>query len=311
MGAALSCSGEPALTDVFIDLENADTRDTEEAELASDAQTSVIDPAVDLLREFSTYTDCQQLIATAISNSSQENQAAAWDRVVPNVEFQSRLFDFARTVRTTFKGLIDFLLQKTNGKALQNLDQHSVAVKAICEICNIILTFDETIITLPKLLGDLSYFRRTASRRPDLGNYEELYAKSSEMSMFFAVPYPLLTKCITEMSTTVKSQQDTAKVLDLFAALSDTFTNCQLNHRYTDEERNRFCYKTMVCAILIYDAISANGAFSARAGIHTLDAVQVLAATTPKQTGLLNILKFGSKHYKEPSTHRKITAILE
>lgn len=311
MGAAASCSGEPTLTDVFIDIENTDSTNTVETELASDAEATVLEPARDILRDFSNYSDCQNIITTAIANSSQENCAAAWDAVFPNVQFQSRLYDFSVAVADTFKKLIDFLVSKSNGKALQVIDQHSLAVKTVCELCNVILTFDETVIRLPRLLGDLSYFRRMATRRDDFGDFDELYAKSSEMSMFFAVPSPLLTKCIGQVKAGIRTPQDTAKVLDLFAALSDTFTNCQLNHRYTDEERNRLCYKTIVCAILIYDTISASGAFNTRAGIHTLDAVQVLAGTSPKETDLLNLLKFGSKHYKDPSTHRKITAILE
>ena len=311
MGTALSCTGEPTLPEVFVDIENVEATDARESELAGEAQSAVIESASDILRDFASYNDCQPLITAAISNASEENAAAAWNAVVPNVQFQSRLYDFAAEVADRFKDLIDFLVSKSNGKALQVIDQHSLAVKTVCELCHCILTFDETVVRLPKLLGDLSYFRRTATRRSDFGDYDELYAKSSEMSMFFAVPYPLLTRCITKITAAIRTPQDTVKVLDLFAALSDTFTSCQLNHRYTDDERNRLCYKTIVCAILIYDAVSTSGAFSTKAAIHTLDAVQVLAGTTPKETDLLNLLKFGSKHYKDPSTHRKITAILE
>jgi hypothetical protein len=130
------------------------------------------------------------------------------------------------------------------------------------------------------------------------------------MSMFFAVPAPLLIKTINGVNGIVRQPQDATKVLGVFASLADLITATQLHHKTAAEDLNLRQYRTVVGALLCYDQIAPAGCFHAKAGVHTLSAVSMLAQAAPKPVTLLNQLKFGSKHYKDPTTVKGITAIL-
>jgi hypothetical protein len=304
------CSADGGLPDIFIDLANASSSDSNENSTVSGIQSRVLSSAPDILRRYSGYQDCQQLISVAISNASPANVDAAWAAAVPNVQFQSELFDFANSLISAFQSLVTYVLSAGAGRALQAFEEHPLVAKTFGDFFNAIVSFDETTVKLPRLLGDLSFFRRTASRRPDFQDYDELYQKSSEMSMFFAVPNPLLTKAINAVQGTARNPQEVARVIDVFGGLCDAFTSTQMHHHFSDEELNLISYRTIAGSILFYDSISASGAFHAKAGLKTVTAVEVLAGAQPKQTGLLNLLKFNSKHYKDPTTQKQITALI-
>jgi hypothetical protein len=273
-------------------------------------QRGVLASSEELLGRYNHYQDCQQQISVAISNASPANVDAAWAAAVPNVRFQAELFDFANSLVAAFQSLVQHVLSAGPGKALETLKQQAPLAKTFAELFNVIIIFDETTVKLPKLLGDLSFFRRTASRRPDFQDYDELYQKSSEMSMFFAVPNPLLSKTINAIQAGSRNPQESARLIDIFGALADIFTGIQTHHKYPEDEANLLCYRTITGSILFYDSIAAGGAFHAKAGLQTLAAVEVLAGAQPRQTGLLNLLKFNSKHYKDPTTQKRITTLI-
>jgi hypothetical protein len=310
MGAFAACAGGGGLPDVAIDFSNPSAADSAESSAVDSITSNVINPSKDLLPRYAGYQDCQQLIAGAISNASPANVDAAWAAAVPNVRFQAELFDFAASVINAFQSLTSYVRGLPGGRAIDHYQQHPLATKTFAQLFDIIIQFDETTSRLPKLLGDLSFFRRTASRRPDFQDYDDLYQKSSEMSMFFAVPSPLLSKATGAISNIAKSPQDVAQVLDVFGGLSDVLTSVQINHPSASQDDNLMCYRAIAACILCFDTISGQGAFHAKAGVKTLSAVEVLAAADPKQTGLLNLLKFNSKHFKDPTTLKQISALI-
>jgi hypothetical protein len=310
MGGIASCTGGGGLPDVVIDFSNPTASDSAETSVVDPITSSVINPSKDILPRYAAYQDCGQLIAGAISNPSPANVDAAWEAAVPNVRFQAELFDFAGAVINSFQSITSYVRRLTGGRATDHFQQHQLATKTFAQLFDIVNQFDETTSKLSKLLGDLSFFRRTASRRPDFQDYDELYQKSSEMSMFFAVPSPLLSKAIAGVQGSAKNPQDVAQVLDVFGGLCDVLTATQVNHPSSVQDEKLMCYRAITGCILCYDAISGQGAFHAKAGINTLSAVEVLAHAEPKQPVLLNLLKFNAKHFKDPTTMKQITALI-
>jgi hypothetical protein len=268
----------------------------------------VIRPSGDLLPRFAAYQDCQALIAVAISNASAANVDAAWAAVLPNVQFQAELYDFALTIVERFQALLTYAIGQAGAAgALDALSHHQLAAKSFVDLFDVVLRFDETISTLPRLLGDLSFFRRNASKHSES---EMLYTKSNEMSMFFAVPSPLLAKTISGISGSARSPPEVAKVLDVFGALADLLTSAQVNHKSPNADTNMRYYRGIIGSLLVYDSLAALGCFHAKAGVQTLAAIEAIASDTPKPTGLLNLLKYSSKHYKDPTTQKPITLLI-
>jgi hypothetical protein len=304
MGA---CAAGVSLPDVYIDINSVSAADGQETEVVNTIRDRVITPSGELLPRFAAYEDCQALISVAISNASPENVDAAWAAVLPNVQFQAQLYDFALVVVERFQALVNYVVGQAGGDAIGCLSRHQAAAKSFVDLYDIILKFDETIQGLPRLLGDLSFFRRNASRHPDC---DTLFTKSNEMSMFFAIPSPLLSKTLGSVSGSARSVAETGKLLDVFGAVVDVFTSAQVNHRSSSQEINLLYYRAIVGGLLCYDSLAPQGCFHAKAGIQTLSAIEAIASESPKPMGLLNLIKFTSKHYKDPTTLKQITILI-
>jgi hypothetical protein len=202
---------------------------------------------------------------------------------------------------------VNYVVGQAGGDATGCLSRHQAAAKSFVDLFDIILKFDETIQGLPKLLGDLSFFRRNASRHPDC---DALFAKSNEMSMFFAVPSALLSKTLGSLSGSARSPAEGAKVLDVFGALVDLCTSAQVNHHSSSPQVSLLYNRAIVGGLICYDTLAPQGCFHAKAGVQTLSAVESIASEIPKPTGLLNLLKYSSKHYKDPTTMKQITGLI-
>jgi hypothetical protein len=277
--------------------------DGEEDSVVCRARAQCLSASSDLLHRYSSYADCQALISVAISNPSSVNVDAAWAAVVPNVEFQGQLYDFALAAVDSVRSLVAYVATQ-RGKPLDTLVRHPLAAKTMCDMCDVIIGFDQTTASLPRLLGDMSFFRRTVSRRPDFAQFESLFAKTNEMAMFFATPSGLLAKTVEAVRTATGQPSDPARLLQVFEAL------VELCIRARTAARNAVWDRAIVASILAYDALAPRGALRPKSGIATLRAVQAIAADGPPAAGLLNLIKYRSKHYGEPATSGRIKAII-
>jgi hypothetical protein len=293
-----------AALDLAVDFEAATPADDDEQQLAAAVEGRVLNPARELLPRFAAYQDCQTLIAVAISNASPENVDAAWAGALPNVQFQAELFDFGSVVIEHVQRIVASVVSH-GGSA--SLGRRIVTTKLLILCFDVILRFDDTLTTLPRLLGDLSFFRRNASRHSDC---DALFAKSNEMSMFFAVPSPLLMKAIAAVSGAARQPAEASKVLDVFGGVVHLCTGLQTKHKSANEEENVRQYRAIVAALLCHDHIAPLGVFHPKSGVKVLPAVNVLAHAQPKASNLLNLLKYSSKHYKDPTTVKGVTAVI-
>lgn len=316
MGA---CGSTPTYEDVFIDVEKptSSSNNGTETNLA-DATSKIV--LTDILDRFSNYQDVQAQTTAAISNPSETTNENAWQAVLPNVEFQSEIYDFSKNISSAFLNLINFLINEISTKGGSNakvsrsqcefLEDYPVAINSICQISQAIIRFDNIKMRLPKLLGDLSYFRRTAPRRPDFSNYDEMYAKSSDMTMFFANASPLLSRCVQEVSS--KYSKDPEKftlVLTLIADIADSLTSTVLYHKFSNDASNVKCLSGVSYMIIFYDNLSTSGAFTVKSPIHLKESLTTLKNYSPPQTELINTVKY-SKHFGDPSTPPNIKEIL-
>lgn len=295
--------------DYAIHLEDVTAFDDDEETLIQSFESSVLAPSSDLLFRFGNYKDANTLIVAAIANNSQENQDAAFNAVIPLVQFLSEIYDFSEKCLNSFQDLINFLLEKGESAATL-VGRYQKIVKAISELAGIALKFDEIKLMLPKLLSDISYFRRS-SRRPDFAQHEDLYMKSSSLSMFYANSNPFYSKLMEYIDKTLKEQSKTQKLLDILATFVDMFTSVASNYKGTDQEKELQCLKAVVFFIMIFDNASPLGAFYPKSPIHMENAVRAVVEYQPKQTHLINSLKYSTKHFNDPNTSQVIKNLLQ
>ncbi|OHT15036.1 putative protein FAM49B [Tritrichomonas foetus] len=308
-----SCGSAPGFIDVFIDLENPSSSNPTERQHADEISNLVNS---DLMQKFGNYRDAQAQTNAAISNPNEQTGTVAWDAVLPLVEFQGQVFDFASKTSQKFKELLDFLIASGKSQMAKNTqfldidyEANCVIVNAICEIAQLVFYFDSTKMRLPKLLGDLSYFRRVVTRRPDYPDYEALYAKSTEMTMFYANSSPLFSQCTSAII--LSTEQDKSSFLTAISGLANSLISTIKNHKFSNEKTNIKCLSGITFAILLYDHISTNGAFHQKSPIHVRDGLYALKTFSPRQTELINIIKYSSKHLSDDSTPANIKDMLK
>jgi len=257
----------------------------DETNVVNQFQEKILTPSSSVISRLEGYQDAQALIAASISNPSEDTKTAAFNAVLPNVQFQSEVFDFTSTLVDSFIDLLDFVLNQMSPgvTALSVLIQCPAVVKSFAECLQIILKFDAVILTLPKLLGDLAYFRRSASRVQNSEEYDSLMQKTSEITMFFGTSNPVLSRLISSLGSHFGDDAQVVNFLSVFASLIDLYTSSLFKDAISEESQKILALNGITGATLLYDFSSANGAFNSTVPIAIGEAMNQLCVFEPQE----------------------------
>lgn len=308
MGGLFSSLGKKSLPDIYLDLENAEPQSEQESQIFNEFRSVVLDPSVSIFERFSQYKDGQDLAAIALANPSPEAKEAAWNAIYPNVQLQMEVYRFAKSLSEQFIKIIGTIIKRIEQSHSSDFFSEMPAVtKSFIDCFDIILTFDEIKLTLPKLLNDLAFFRRNLPSHNDDGSLDELLDASNSSTIFWAAPTPMLNEAISSIQATYpQNSPDFEKLLFLFGSVSDVATSILKRHQFDNEKPNKLCLRCIVGAVLIFDHLSPTGCFTSRPLFHVRDAMEVLVNFQPQQKSLINAMKFSSKHLGDTNADPKI-----
>ncbi|KAK7492944.1 hypothetical protein BaRGS_00015891 [Batillaria attramentaria] len=284
----------------------------------------VLEQSQDILKELQTYTGASDAIRLAISNPKDETyQEQAWQAVCPIVAKLKRFYEFSLKLEQVIPELLQVLCSN-DMKPEEHLETQQALFKQFAEILDFVLKFDELKMTNPAIQNDFSYYRRTLSRRK-MANEDEIQSGEVEvtnemanrMSLFYAQATPML-KTLSDVTTHFVSQHKELPVEQTTDCLSTMANICRImigNHEYSsrfkNEETKFFCLRVMVGVIILYDHVHPVGAFVKTSGIEVKHSVKVLKDQDPvKVEGLLNALRYTTKHLQDESTPRTIKTLL-
>ena len=311
MGGLFSSMDKKSLPEIYVDIQNAQPSTEQEHALYNEFQSEVMDPSIDIFRRFSEYQDGQRQAAEALTNPTPENKEAAWKAIYPNIKLQMEVFDFANVVSRMLVHLVTTVIDLTHDKTIDVFQSMPIVVKFFVECFDIILTFDEIKITLPKLLNDLAFFRRNAANHTD-EDLDGIMEKSNGSTVFWAAPTPLLLEAIGNLKSKYQpTSENYQKLLDLLGNVCDICTSILKNHKFEDEKPNKLCLRCIVGATLMYDHLSTTGAFIPKQKFHIREAMELLVNFEPKQNGLINAIKFSSKNLNKEGVDPKISALFQ
>ncbi|NXA50257.1 FA49A protein, partial [Nothocercus julius] len=229
----------------------------------------------------------------------------------------------------------------------QHLEREQALAKQFAEILHFTLSFDELKMTNPAIQNDFSYYRRTLSRNR-LNNLQ-LEAESevsnemaNRMSLFYAEATPMLktlsnatTKFVSEVSGDgtrrcrgrggnghlgpLSFQNKTLPIEDTTDCLSTMACVCRVmletpeyRSRFTNTETLLFCMRVMVGVIILYDHVHPVGAFAKTSKIDMKGCIKVLKEQPSNSTeGLLNALRYTTRHLHDDTTSKQIRALLQ
>ncbi|MED6254225.1 hypothetical protein ATANTOWER_020164 [Ataeniobius toweri] len=318
----LTCTDLEQEPNFFLDFENA--QPTEAERDVWEQVDVVLKDAKGILDELQSYKGAGQEIREAIQNPSDEAlQEQAWAAVVPLVGKLKKFYEFSQRLEAALHSLLGALTNETHSDPTQHLEREQALAKQFAEILHFTLRFDELKMTNPAIQNDFSYYRRTLSRMrinnvPAEGENEVNNELANRISLFYADATPML-KTLSDGTTKFVSENKTLPIENTTDCLSTMASVCKVmletpeyRSRFNSEETVSFCLRVMVGVIILYDYVHPVGAFAKSSKIDMKGCIKVLKDQPPNSVeGLLNALRYTTKHLNDESTNKTIKSMLQ
>ncbi|XP_037541184.1 protein FAM49A isoform X2 [Nematolebias whitei] len=305
----------------FLDFENAQPTDGERE--VWNQVNSVLQDSESILAGLQAYKGAGQEIRDAIQNPNELSlQERAWTSVCPLVINLKTFYDFSNRLEDALKSLLESLTCPPLTPT-QHLEREQALAKQFAEILHFTLRFDELKMRIPAIQNDFSYYRRTISRNRlnnmnlDIENQVN-NEMANKMSLFYAEATPML-KTLSNATTNFVTENKTLPLDNTTDCLSTMASVCKVmletpeySSRFSSEDTLLFCMRVMVGVIILYDHVHPNGAFNKSSKIDMKGCIKVLKEQpAEKVEGLLNALRFTTKHLNDESTPKNIRTMLQ
>uniref|UniRef100_A0A3B4AI40 CYRIA/CYRIB Rac1 binding domain-containing protein n=1 Tax=Periophthalmus magnuspinnatus TaxID=409849 RepID=A0A3B4AI40_9GOBI len=313
----LTCTDLAQEPNFFLDFENAQPTDAERA--VWDQVDAVLKDARGILDELQAYKGAGQEIREAIQNPNDEAlQEQAWAAVVPLVGKLKKFYEFSQRLEAALHSLLGALTSETYNDPTQHLErEQALAKQFICYLYSFLQ------MTNPAIQNDFSYYRRTLSRMrinnvPAEVENEVNNELANRISLFYADATPML-KTMSDGTTKFVSENKNLPIENTTDVLSTMASVCKVmletpeyRSRFTSEETVSFCLRVMVGVIILYDYVHPVGAFAKSSKIDMKGCIKVLRDQPPNSVeGLLNALRYTTKHLNDESTNKTIKSMLQ
>ncbi|KAK7592870.1 hypothetical protein V9T40_007622 [Parthenolecanium corni] len=313
----------PQKYDVFLDFENAQPSEVER-QVYEEVQ-KVLRRSESILEELQCYKGAGREIREAISTQNEECQLRAWQAVIPLVEKLKRFYLFSVELEEVVTKILAELCSGSNTPT-QHLETQQALVKQFAEILEFVLKFDENKMKTPAIQNDFSYYRRTLTRHrimqdvdKDVPNHvKDLNTDmANRMSLFYANATPMLRVLSDATSRFVKENSEipieqTTEMLSTMAKVClRMLEKPNLIALFQREETQLFVLRVMVGLVILYDHVHPNGAFVKPSNVDVKGCVKLLKEQPPiRSEGLLNALRYTTKHLNDEATPRNIRNLL-
>lgn len=297
---------------VNIDLRNVTPKEGVEANTYNQFQEKVLKPANELYTKFMDYKDGQDLVKAAIRDSSQANKDAAWNHILPNVYIQMDGYHFSETVSTEFVNVISSVLNIIGNSKMDFFTEYPALTKCVADGFDVCLKFDQIPIKKPMLQNDLAYFRRNCPAHNQDGSFDSLFMESNMSTVFWGSKMPFTTKFVNDLKTKYKDNPEKFNLaIQLVGLVADCCTSICTKNENPSPELCLICLRCLTTAVVIYDYIHPVGAFCHDAKYHYREAVDLILNYSPKQSDLIDILKYSTNTLSKPTTDSKIKELLK
>ncbi|KAM6087664.1 LOW QUALITY PROTEIN: CYFIP-related Rac1 interactor B [Chlamydotis macqueenii] len=317
----LTCTDLEQGPNFFLDFENAQPTESEK-EIYNQVNV-VLKDAEGILEDLQSYRGAGHEIREAIQHPNDDKlQEKAWGAVVPLVGKLKKFYEFSQRLEAGLRGLLG-ALTSTPYSPTQHLEREQALAKQFAEILHFTLRFDELKMTNPAIQNDFSYYRRTLSRMrinnvPAEGENEVNNELANRMSLFYAEATPML-KTLSDATTKFVSENKNLPIENTTDCLSTMASVCRVmletpeyRSRFTNEETVSFCLRVMVGVIILYDHVHPVGAFAKTSKIDMKGCIKVLKDQPPNSVeGLLNALRYTTKHLNDETTSKQIKSMLQ
>ncbi|XP_033874368.1 CYFIP-related Rac1 interactor A isoform X1 [Acipenser ruthenus] len=284
---------------------------------------AVLQDSESILLGLQAYKGAGQEIREGIQNPSDfQLQERAWNAVCPLVIKLKRFYEFSLRLEKALQSLLESLTCPPYTPT-QHLEREQALAKQFAEILHFTLRFDELKMRNPAIQNDFSYYRRTISRNRINNMNIEIESEvnnemANRMSLFYAEATPML-KTLSNATTNFVFENKTLPLENTTDCLSTMASVCKVmletpdyTSRFNSEDTQLFCMRVMVGVIILYDHVHPAGAFTKASKIDMKGCIKVLKEQPADNVeGLVNALKFTTKHLNDETTPKAVRAMLQ
>uniref|UniRef100_A0A4W5KW41 Family with sequence similarity 49 member A, like n=1 Tax=Hucho hucho TaxID=62062 RepID=A0A4W5KW41_9TELE len=234
----------------------------------------------------------------------------AWNAVCPLVAKLKRFYEFSLRLENALRSLLEALTSPPYAP-MQHLEREQALAKQFAEILHFTLSFDELKWNPDVVQTHLSLLQLEAEN--EVNN-----EMANRMSLFYAEATPML-KTLSNATTKFVSENKTLPIEDTTDCLSTMACVCRVmletpeyRCRFTNTDTMLFCMRVMVGVIILYDHVHPVGAFAKTSKIDMKGCIKVLKEQPSNSVeGLLNALRYTTRHLNDDSTSKQIRALLQ
>uniref|UniRef100_A0A8C9TVF4 Family with sequence similarity 49 member A n=1 Tax=Scleropages formosus TaxID=113540 RepID=A0A8C9TVF4_SCLFO len=297
----------------FLDFENAQPTDAERE--VWNQVNAILQESESILSGLQAYKGAGQEIRQAIQNpSDQMLQEQAWNSVCPLVVRLKEFYGFSLKLEKALQSLLESLTCPPFTPT-QHLEKEQALAKQFAEILHFTLRFDE--LKVGPSISRSGLRSLLFSKNMDIEN-EVNNEMANRMSLFYAEATPML-KTLSDATTNFVSENKTLPLENTTDCLSTMASVCKVmletpeyTSRFSSEDTLLFCMRVMVGVIILYDHVHPDGAFIKTSKIDMKGCIKVLKDQPADNVeGLLNALRFTTKHLNYESTPKNIRAMLQ
>jgi len=271
------------------------------------AVREVLDKSPEILDILTNYEGCNAVIHKAITEASKESEEEAWDVLIPSVDNLKFIFEYSQQIAEVAPRLLSPLCKSSE----EELENQTALAKLLCDIFNFILQFDDKKMMNPNIQNDFSYFRRSMTKLKAANRSKVPEDVANKMSLFYAYPTPMMnlfTQLVQEQDFGV-SKEEIVRGLSLF---SNVCLDMVEGQKFEDPQLNIFCLRAMTASIILVDHIADDGVFCRRSPVNIKNAIIILRDKQDEfgTGGLINALKYTTRHLNDPDTPNAIKNLL-
>jgi len=290
----------------FLDFQNIEEPTGEDLQVYTDVK-EILNKSPEVLQLLDDYKGCTTIIQKAIG--SKEHEEEAFDQLIPAVDNLRLMYEYSQQIANVAIGLLGPLCKMAEEEG--SLVNQTALAKLLCDLFNFVLVFDDKKMMNPHIQNDFSYFRRSMPKLKQSNRSKVPEDVANKMSLFFAYPTPMmymLTQLVKDQSQGI-SNEVAVSGLSLFANVCLDMVEKGM---FESAELNTFCLRAMTAAIVLVDHIAEEGVFCRKSPVNIKNAIITLRDKQVElnTTGLLNALKYTTKHLNDQDTPNTIKNLL-
>jgi len=288
MGVFFSRSKAPG---VPLDMENPEPT-PEEQKVWSEVDV-VLRQTGTMLQKIEEYKGCRELARKAMQSPTKENELEAFEGLLVSVDEISSFYNHSKAIEKVLPALLTVLRPHPDGKS--TMSERQACSKQLALIFSFALRFDQIRMARPNLSNDFSYYRRLLPKfrkHPDIKIKDD---DASGMALFTAEHIPIMNGLKNAAGRLAETDPHSTEVL---STLANSCMKLVKTRKYNSDV-NELLSQAMTGAIVLYDMVDPNGAFSKKSPIAVKDCIMLLKKEFPTTGGpLLNAIQYSTKTFK-------------